>query len=361
VTRSSIRRAILPAAVALTLGAAATGCTAGSAAQGDSGDTLTGGGSTAQALAQDAWRAAFQKANQGDSVTYEQVGSGTGVTNFNSGTYAFAGSDAYLDGSAVGDAKKRCGGQDAIEVPAYISPIAIAYNLPGVPTLHLSADVIADMFSGRITTWNDPKIEAENSGVDLPSTTIVPLHRSDGSGTTWNFTDYLSQASDGAWSWEAGEDWPTSIKAGQGFEGTSGVVGGLKQTKGAVGYIDNSAMTEPLTAAAIKVGERWNTPSAQGASKVVGMSKSISGRPAGDMALDIARTATAKGGYPLLLTSYLIACPHYDDSTQGALVKKYLTYVLSAEGQTVGSQAAKSAALPPAMARKAGELVDAIT
>lgn len=356
---SSIRRVIVAVATTVTVGIAATGCAAGNAQTGN-GDTLVGGGSTAQARAQDAWRAAYQKAHQGDSVTYEQVGSGTGVTNFNSGTYAFAGSDAYLDGSAIADARKRCGGQDAIEVPAYISAIAIAYHLQGVPRLNLSPDVIADIFNGKITAWDDPKIAAENKGVKLPSTTITPLHRSDSSGTTWNFTDYLAQTSGGAWADKAGEDWPSSISAGQGFEGTSGVVGGLQQTAGAVAYIDNSAMTSDLNAARIKVGDQWNPPTAAGASKVVAMSHSISGRPASDLALDVARTTTAEGAYPLLLTSYVIACPQYDDSAQGELVNRYLTYVLSPAGQRVGSQAAGSAPLPPAMASKARGLVSAI-
>ena len=356
---SSIRRLILTAVTALTMGIAVTGCAAGNA-QSAGGDTLVGGGSTAQARAQDAWRAAFQKAHQGDTVTYEQVGSGTGVTNFDSGTYAFAGSDAYLDGSAIPAAKKRCGGQDAIEVPAYVSAIALAYNLEGVPVLHLSPDVIAGIFNGTITRWDDPKIAAENKGVKLPSTAITPLHRSDSSGTTWNFTDYLSQTAGGAWADPAGEDWPTSISGGQGFEGTAGVVGGLQQTKGAIAYIDNSAMTSDLRAARIKVGNQWNQPSAAGASKVVGISRKISGRPANDLALAIDRTTTARNTYPLLLTSYLIACPAYDDSAQGALVEQYLAYVLSPQGQLVGSQAADSAPLPSAMAREARGLVSSI-
>jgi phosphate transport system substrate-binding protein len=359
VKTSSLRRAALPAVAVLTAGLALTACGNKSGGSGG-GDTLTGGGSTAQAVAQDAWRAAFQKANSGKSVTYEQVGSGTGVTNFNSSTYAFAGTDAYLDDAGIAAAKKRCDNQDAIEVPDYVSPIAIAYNLKGVSSLDLSADVIADIFSGKVTKWNDPEIAAENNGVNLPSTAITPLHRSDGSGTTWNFTDYLSQASGGAWASPASEDWPTSVTVGQGFEGTSGVVGGLQQTDGAIAYIDNSAVPSGIGAASIKVGNDYNAPSADGAAKVVSESKLITGRPSGDLALDIARTSTTKGAYPLLLTSYLVACPSYSDSSQGSLVKSYLTYVLSSAGQQVGSAAAKSAPLPSSMAQQASQLVSAI-
>jgi phosphate transport system substrate-binding protein len=364
VNTTSLRRIAFPAVAVLTMGLALSACgdksdSSGGGGSSSGGGTLTGGGSTAQAVAQDAWRAAFQKANSGSSITYEQVGSGTGVTNFTSGTYAFAGTDAYLDDDGIAAAKKQCGA-DAIEVPDYISPIAIAYNLKGVSDLNLSADVIADMFSGKITKWNDPEIAAENKGVTLPDTTITPLHRSDGSGTTWNFTDYLNKASGGAWASEADENWPTSIKVGQGFEGTSGVVGGLQQTDGAVAYIDNSAVPSGIGAAKIKVGNDYNAPSADGAAMVVEQSKPISGRPAADIALDIDRTATESGAYPLLLTSYLVACPSYSDSSQGTLVKNYLTYVLSSDGQQVGSAAAKSAPLPDSLAKKATALVAAI-
>jgi phosphate transport system substrate-binding protein len=369
VKSSSVRRAVLPAVAILTAGLALTGCGDGNTAVaggagagtggGGGGATLTGGGSTAQAVAQDAWRAAYQKAHSGTSITYEQVGSGTGVDNFTSGSYAFAGTDAYLDAAGMAAAKKRCGA-DAIEVPDYVSPIAIAYKLQGVSRLNLSADVIADIFNGTITSWDDARIAAENKGAKLPSTTITPLHRSDGSGTTWNFTDYLSQAAQGRWSSPADENWPTSIKVGQGFAGTSGVVGALQQTEGAVAYVDNSAVPSGVAAASIKVGGSYNAPSAVGAAKVVDASGPIKGRPAGDIALDIARTSTAAGAYPLLLTSYLVACPSYADSAQAGLVKDYLRYVLSAAGQQVGSQAAKSAPLPSPLARQANRIVGSI-
>jgi phosphate transport system substrate-binding protein len=360
VNTSSLRR-VAPIAAVLTVGLSLSACgNNNGSGGGGGGSTLTGGGSTAQAVAQDAWRAAFQKANSGKSITYEQVGSGTGVTNFTNGTYAFAGSDAYLSGSQITDAKKQCNNQNAIEVPAYISPIAVAYNLSGVSKLNLSADVIAQIFDGQITTWNDPAIEAENKGVNLPSTAITPLHRSDSSGTTWNFTDYLSQTSGGQWKTAANEDWPTSITVGQGFDGTSGVAGGLQQTDGAIAYIDNSAVPSGMGKASIKVGNAWAQPSAAGASKVVSESKTIPGRPSGDMALNINRKSTTPGAYPLLLTSYLIACPTYSDSSQGSLVKQYLTYVLSSAGQATGAKAANSATLPPAMAQQATQYVSAI-
>jgi phosphate transport system substrate-binding protein len=353
-------RRVASAVAVLTIGVSLTACGNKTGGVSGSGSSLTGGGSTAQGVAQDAWRAAFQKANSGKSITYEQVGSGTGVQNFNSSTYAFAGSDAYLSGSSISDAKSRCNGSNAIEVPDYISPIALGFNLSGVKSLNLSSDVVAQIFDGKITKWNDPKIAAENKGANLPSTPITPLHRSDSSGTTWNFTDYLSQTSGGEWKWPASEDWPTAITVGQGFDGTSGVAGGLQQTPGAIGYLDNSAVPSGIGKASIKVGNAWVQPSAGGASQVVSESKTISGRPTGDMALNINRTSTSKGAYPLLLVSYLIACPTYKDTSQGTLVKNYLSYVLSSAGQQTGANAAKSAPLPSAMAQQATQVVSGI-
>ena len=130
----------------------------------------------------------------------------TVAQNFISGAFAFAGSDSYLsdDEGELTDAKSACGGEDPIEVPAYVSPIAVAFNLEGVDSLNLSAKTIAQIFDGKITKWNDPLIANENEGVDLPDTTISPVHRSDDSGTTDNFTDYLSKAGEGAWSYDAG-------------------------------------------------------------------------------------------------------------------------------------------------------------
>ena len=121
-----------------------------------------------------------------------------------------------------------------------MSPLAIIYNLKGVDSLNLSGETAANIFNGTITKWNDPAIAKDNPGVTLPSTAITTVHRSDDSGTTFNFTDYLSQASNGAWTDPASVTWPTG-SGGQGLEGTSGVVGGVTDTDGAIGYADDSA------------------------------------------------------------------------------------------------------------------------
>ncbi len=357
---SSLRRTALPVAAVLTLGLALSACGNNNSSGG--GNTLNGGGSTAQATAQGAWRAAYQKAH-GGTINYEEVGSGTGVTNFTSKAYEFAGSDAYLTTDQLAAANKTCGG-DPVEVPAYISPIAVAFNVSGVKSLNLDAKTIADIFNGTITTWNDPAITGQNPGVKLPSTTIATVHRSDDSGTTANFTDYLSKASGGAWADPSDKVWPASLNGkGQGFSGTSGVIGALTSTDGSIGYADDSAVTaaKTLGVVSIKVGSDYNAPSAKGAAQVLAASPAAPGRPATDMAIDIDRTATAKGDYPLMLASYLLACQKYSDSKVADMVKGYLTYVVSSAGQQAAATTAGSAPLDQSLSSKATAIVSKIS
>ncbi len=357
---SSLRRAALPAVAVLTVGLSLAACGDKS---GGSGNTLNGGGATSQQNAQTAWRAAYQKSNSGTSINYELVGSGTGVTNFTSKAYSFAGTDAYLTADQLSAATKTCGG-DPVEVPAYVSPIAVAFNLPGVKTLNLDAKTIADIFNGTITKWNDPAIAQQNPKANLPGDAIATVHRSDDSGTTNNFTDYLSKASDGAWKDPASSTWPASLSGkGQGFDGTSGVVGALTGTKDTIGYADDSAVssaTPALGVVSIKVGNDYNAPSATGAAQVLEASPAAPGQPATSMATDIDRTATAKGDYPLMLASYLLACQKYSDSKTADAVKGYLTYIVSAEGQQAAASAAGSAPLTSALSQKATAIVSKI-
>ncbi len=356
---SSLRRTSLPAVAVLIVGLALTACGNNNGSS-SSSNGLTGGGATSQANAEQTWRSNFQTANSGVTVNYEEVGSGTGITNFTSKAYSFAGSDAYLTTDQLAAANKTCGA-DPIEVPAYVSPIAVAFNLSGVKSLNLDAETVANIFNGTITTWDDPAISQANPGVKLPGTTISTVHRSDESGTTFNFTDYLSKASNGTWSDAAATVWPTSISGGQGLEGTSGVVGGLQQTNGAIGYADDSAVkSTSLGVVSIKVGKTYNAPSPSGAAKVLAASPAAPDRPATDMATDIDRTSTAKGAYPLMLVSYLLACPTYSDATTADQVKSFLTYVVSSDGQQAAASAAGSAPLAAKLSTQATSIISKI-
>ena len=149
-------------------------------------------------------------------------------------------------------------------------------------SLNLDAKTIADIFNGKITTWDDAAIAQQNPSAKLPSSAIATVHRSDESGTTFNFTDYLSKASDGAWSEDANTVWPSSAKGGQGADGTSGVMGILSDTEGAIGYADDSAVKADgsLGVVSIKVGSSFNPPTAEGAAKVLANSPAAPGQPA---------------------------------------------------------------------------------
>ena len=366
----TIRRAIVPGIAALAL--ALTGCGAANDSEdgggSDSGSsesseslsgTLNGGGSSAQESAPGVWRAGFQEANSGATVNYDPVGSGTGRENFISKAYSFAGSDSALstDEGELDAAKERCGGEDPIEVPAYVSPIAIVYNLEGVDDLQLSAKTIAGIFDGKITTWNDQAIAAENPDAELPGDRITPVHRSDDSGTTENFTDYLNKAGEGAWQYDADGIWPT--KGGEAAEGTSGVISAVTKGKGSIGYADESQAGD-LGKVKVKVGEEYVAPEPEAAAKVVETSPAAEGRADVDMATDIDRTTTEAGAYPVVLVSYLIACQTYDDKAEADLVKAYLTYIVSEEGQQAAAENAGSAPLSATTADKATAIVEKI-
>jgi hypothetical protein len=176
------------------------------------------------------------------------------------------------------------------------------------------------------------------------------VHRSDDSGTTQNFTDYLDQTSDGAWTGKAIQTWP--VKGGEGAEGTSGVVAAVKGGDGTIGYADESQAGD-LAKASIKVGSDFTAPTAEAASKVLDASKQISGRAATDIAITVNRKVTDSSVYPIVLISYQIACQKYDDKAQAELVKAWLTYVTSADGQQVAASSAGSAPLSAAFVTKA--------
>ena len=364
--RNTFRRVAAPGVAALALGLGLSACGAANEQQATNSSatvkglsgTLNGAGSSAQEAAQAAWQSGFQKANADVTVNYDPVGSGGGREQFIAGGVDFAGSDSYLseDEGEIEGAKKRCGA-DAIEVPDYVSPIAVVYHLQGVDDLQLSPTTVAQIFSGKITKWNDPAVAKDNPDAKLPAQNIVAVHRADDSGTTKNFTDYMSQTAPKDWTAEPDGVWPS--KGGESAQGTSGVIAAVKNGNGTIGYADESQAGD-LGIAKIKVGDAYVAPSAEGAAKALEVSKAIEGRPEGDMAFDVNRTTTEAGAYPLVLVSYLIACPTYDDQKTADLVKGYLSYIVSDEGQQASAKTAGSAPLPASMQKDAAEIVDTI-
>ncbi len=353
----SIRRTAVPGVAALALLMSACGASNEEGGDDSSSDglsgTLTGGGATSQEKAQDAWKTNFQGKNSGLTIDYRLLGSTDGRSQFISKALSFAGSDSYIKDEDLTKAKERCGGT-IVEVPAYISSIAVAFNVPGVDELKLDAATLAKIFDNKITKWNDKAIADQNEGVELPDLKISPVHRSDDSGTTKNFTDYLNKVAPEAWKYEAEDAFPVS--GGLSAEGTSGVVKQIGDTEGTIGYADAS-QTGDLKHVSVKVGEEYVAPSPEGAAKTVEVSPVVEGRDATDIAVDVDRKTTEAGAYPVILLSYLIACETYEDATEAANVKGYFEYIVSDEGQAAAAENAGSAKLAPATATKAQEIV----
>ena len=263
-----------PAVLVLSLALALGAC--GAANEGDSAEadgglsgTLNAGGASSQEAAVAAWQKGFQTANPDTTVNYDPVGSGGGREQFLAGGLDLAGSDAYLEDEELTKAEERCGG-DVVSVPTYISPIAVIYNLEGVDELNLTPETIGGIFEGTITQWDDAAITADNPDADLPSSKITPVHRSDDSGTTENFTEYLDATSGGSWSGGVVETWP--IKGGEAAEGTSGVVSAVENGKGTVGYADASQAGD-LGTASVKVGDEFVKYTPEAAAAVLDASK----------------------------------------------------------------------------------------
>ncbi|GMA41008.1 phosphate ABC transporter substrate-binding protein PstS [Mobilicoccus caccae] len=348
--RTTFGRVALPATLALAFSLTACGApaneqpaqnggaTGGATSAGVSG-TISGVGASSQAAAVEAWKAKFEGANPDATVNYDPQGSGAGREQFLAGAVQFAGSDAYLDEEEQGKVPATCG--ELIEFPAYISPIALAYKVQGVDNLQLSAPTIAKIFSGKITTWNDPAIAADNPGAQLPATNITPVHRSDKSGTTENFTDYLNKAAPKEWTNEADGNWP--IQGGEAAKGTSGVVQAINAGDGTIGYADASQVGD-LKTAKVKVGEEFVEYSPEAAAKVIDASEKAPNRKSQyDFAIDLKRDTTEGGTYPIVLAAYTLACTKYSDQKTADLVKAWLSYTVSEDGQKAAAEAAGSA------------------
>ncbi len=323
----------------------------------DLSGTIDGSGASSQDSAQQAWIAAFQTANSGVTINYAPDGSGAGRKAFAAGGVDFAGSDSALsDEELAGEFGSCADGTTGIDLPVYISPIAVIFNLEGVDELNLDSATIAGIFKGEITTWNDPAIAATNPDATLPADAIVPVHRSDDSGTTKNFGDYLSKTAPDVWDAEPADTFPYS--GGEAAQGTSGVVAAVTDNQNTIGYADASKAGD-LGVASIKVGEEFVAYTAEAAAAVVEGSPLVEGREANDIAIAIDRETTDPTHYPLVLVSYLLVCSEYADADQGAVVKEYASYI-AGDGQAEAADKAGSAPLSADLAAKVADAIDSI-
>ncbi|WP_115727995.1 phosphate ABC transporter substrate-binding protein PstS [Actinomyces culturomici] len=318
---------------------------------------LAGAGASSQEAAMEAWKAGFSAVQPDVAVSYDAVGSGAGITQFNDGQVLWAGSDAPLEGDEMTAAEARCGAP-AWDLPVYISPVAVIFNLDGISSLNLTASTIAKIFSGAITNWNDAEIAASNPGVTLPDLAITPVHRSDKSGTTENFTDYLHEAAGDVWTYDAGKEWP--IEGGESGDKTAGVVQAVTDGKGAIGYADASQAGSLGTAALAAADGTFVSFSNETAAAAADNATAVEGREANDIALKVNRVPETNNAYPLVLVSYSIVCSTYADANEAALVKAFVGYQVSQEGQQMAADNAGSAPLSADMTAKVQAALDAI-
>ena len=321
-----------------------------------------GAGASSQQAAVEAWVAGFQGTNPDAKIGYDPSGSGAGVSTFLTGATAWAGSDAALSADQIEQSKSVCASGTAFDIPVYISPIAVVFNLKGVSDegkhVNMDAETIAKIFDGKITTWNDPAIQDQNPDLELPATPITVVHRSDKSGTTQNFVSYFIDTVPDAWPYELSENWPNEV--GQGAKGTSGVISTVQQADGTIGYADFSQVGD-LGTVAVKVGEEYVEISAEAGSKVIDDSElDSSAEGENRVVVKLNHSTSAEGAYPIVLVSYDIACPAYKDADTAKFVKSWLTYVVSEEGQQTASQNAGSAPLPDSLRETVMQSIDAI-
>jgi phosphate transport system substrate-binding protein len=356
-TRRGSLTLVLAGTVALT-GCAAVNERGGVATGGALAGTVNGAGSSAQQAAMQAWTAGFSTEQPGVTVNYDPVGSGGGREQFLAGGVTFAGSDAPLDDEELEQAAERCGDAGVFELPNYISAIAVVFNVQGVAELNLSPSVVAGIFAGAVTRWNDPAVAADNPGVALPDLAITPVHRSDKSGTTENFTEYLAAAGGQAWSYEPDGEWP--VDGGEAATGTSGVIAAVGGGNGTIGYADASQAGD-LGVARIKVGQEFVAPTAEGAAAVVEGSPLQPGRGKYDFAIEIERTTTDPAEYPLVLVSYQIGCLAYPSQEEAGALAEFLDHVISEQGQLAAAETAGSAPITNTLRGQAMTAIDAIT
>ncbi len=327
---------VLSLAVAAVVAASACGSsssstttvtsTASNGQSGGSSKALSGAGSTFVAPLVAQWEADYVKSPAAVTITYGAVGSGSGIDAITARTVDFGASDAPLTPDQV-TACKGC-----VQIGWALGATTIDYNVKGAPNhLKLTGKVLADIFLGNIKTWNDPAIAHLNPGVSLPSTHITPIYRSDGSGTSFVFTDYLSSV-DPEWSSKVGASTQPTFPVGTGAEHSSGVVAAMQATDGGITYAETSYVAADKLDDALIQNAAGNYPDPANNGAVLAAAKVGTTRPDGTIKL-VDPPASAANAYPLSTYTYVIVPK---DSPKGPVLQAFLKYAISKAGQALG-------------------------
>ena len=320
---------ILSSMMTLAVVLALTACGGNSNDGGRKAQELSGAGATFPLPFYNVVFENFSQVN-GDVVAYGGIGSGGGVRNLRDKIVDFAGSDAFLSDKEIAEMNP------VIHIPTCMGAVVVAYNLDGVDELRLSGEVIADIFAGNIKMWNDERLAALNPDVTLPAEAIIPVFRSDGSGTTFVFTDYLTKVSP-MWKEKFGAGKSVNFPSGQAAKGNPGVAGVVKQTKNSIGYVGSEyAFAQNIPYAQIQnVRGEFVLPS----------SASISAAASGVIPADTRCSITnadAAGAYPISTFTWMIIYKeqNYSDRSkeQAAATLDLLQYILSDEVQKITSE-----------------------
>ncbi len=325
-------------ALTLALGACSSSSTSSTPSGGSSGSsspagggsanlsgTLNGSGSTLQLVYEQGAISAFKSVQSGMTVNYGGGGSGKGRTDLAGGTVQFAGSDSPIPAKEASSFQ----GKTVLYYPILIAPITVSYNLSGLSKpLQLSGPVIANIFSGKITKWNDSAISADNPGVTLPSTSITVAVRSDSSGTTQNFSQFLVEAGGSAWTLGSSSiiKWPSTAHAGN---GNSGVAQIIKSTPGAIGYVDYAtAKASSLTFASVKNKDgSYVAPSVQSATTAA---DNATVKP--DLTFS-AIWAPGASSYPITAQSWVLVYQKQSEANTSKMLQAYIGYLVGAGQQ----------------------------
>ena len=294
-------------------------------------------GSSAQANAITEWVNVYQTACPQSTIDYQPVGSGAGVEAFLSEQVSFAGTDSAVEDEDMDAAIERCGGDPAINIPLVGGAIAVVYHLDGVDSLILDPPTLAAIFSSEITRWDDPAIVALNPNAELPDAAIAQFHRSDSSGTTANFSDYLEATAPDAWDYDTGKEW--TAPGGQGARGSDQVSASVAQTPNSIGYVELSYLIDAINTKPVVIDQGGGPvpPTAQNAS--ITLASSTASGEDGNIVLAIDYTTTVPNAYPISIVTYEIVCTTgLSENQNPALVAEFLAFAASNSGQELLGQ-----------------------
>jgi phosphate transport system substrate-binding protein len=289
---------------------------------------LNGAGATFPNIIYQTWMLAYNQAHPDVKLNYQAIGSGGGIRQFSDGTVDFGGTDAPMTDSAIAAIQGN-----VLHIPTVMGAVVIAYNLPGLSQpVKFTPDVVADIFLGKITNWNDARLASINAGLTLPSQDIIVVHRSDGSGTSFVFTDYLSKVS-ADWQQKVGKGTSPNWPVGLGGRGNDGVSATVSQTPGAVGYVELAYATInkiPFGTLRNSSGN-WIVPSLEGVTAAAAGAMKEMG-PNTDFRVSITNSSGAQA-YPIASFTWLLVHKTHSDAAKAGALVQFIWWV-ETEGQT---------------------------